>query len=54
MVGVAERTTEQRKVQTVAGWESPTKDKKRDEEWFRSTARQFQHPCVKNHERMGG
>ena len=30
MVGVAERTTEQRKLQTVAGRESPTKDKKRD------------------------
>ena len=32
MVGVAERTTEQRKLQTVAGGESPTKDKKRDGE----------------------
>ena len=41
MVGVAERTTEQRKLQTVAGRESPTKDKKRDGEWFCSTARQL-------------
>ena len=41
MVGVAERTTEQRKLQTVAGRESPTKDKKRDGEWFHSTARQL-------------
>ena len=32
MVGVAERTTEQQKLQTVAGRESPTKDKKRDGE----------------------
>ena len=54
MVGVAERTTEQRNLQTVAGWESPTKDKKSDGEWFCSTARQLQHPCVKTHERMDG
>ena len=32
MIGVAERTTEQRKLQTVAGQETPTKDKKRDGE----------------------
>ena len=32
MVGVAERTTEQRKLQIVAGQESPTKYKKRDGE----------------------
>ena len=54
MVGVAERTTEQRKLQTVAGRESPTKDKKRDGELFCSTARQLQHPYVKTHERMDG
>ena len=54
MVGVAERTTEQRKLQTVVGRESPTKDKKTDGKWFRSTARQLQHPCVKTHERMDG
>ena len=28
MVGVAERTTEQRKLQTVAGRESPTKERR--------------------------
>ena len=54
MVGVAERTTEQRKLQIVAGRESTTKDKKRDGEWFPSTASQLQHPCVKTHERMDG
>ena len=32
MVEVTESTTEQRKLQTVAGRESPNKDKKRDEE----------------------
>ena len=32
MVGVSERTTEQQMLQTVAGRESPTKDKKRDGE----------------------
>ena len=54
MVGVAERTTEQWKLQTVTGRERPTKDKKRDGEWFHSTARQLQHPSVKTHERMDG
>ena len=54
MVGVAERTTEKRKLQTVAGREIPTKDKKRDGEWFRSTARQLQQTCVKTHEWMDG
>ena len=54
MVGVAERTTEQRKLQTVAGRESPTKDMKRDGELFRSSVRQLQHPCVKTHERIDG
>ena len=54
MVEVAERMTEQQKLQTVAGRESPTKDKKRDGKWFRSTARQLQHPCVKTHERIDG
>ena len=32
MVGVTERMTEQQKLQTDAGRESPTKDKKRDGE----------------------
>ena len=32
MGGVTERTTEQRKLQTVPGRESPTNDKKKDGE----------------------
>ena len=54
MVGVAERTTEQRKLQTVAGREIPTKDKKRDGEMISFYSKTIAASMCQTHERMDG